>query len=142
MSTAESNNSAVNESLTAINLQASLTVRDVSASVAWYRDALGFKVDQQHEREGRIIAVSISAGPVRLLLGQDNGAKGTERVKGAGFSLQITTAQNIDAIAERVKQHGATLDAEPADMPSGVRFFRVTDPDGFKFTISSERHPS
>lgn len=139
MSTAESNNSADNESLTAITLQASLTVRDLDTSVAWYRDALGFTVDQRHERDGRTIAVSISAGPVRLLLGQDNGAKGTERAKGVGFSLQITTAQDIDTLAERAKRHGVTLDTEPANMPWGVRFFRVSDPDGFKFTVSSER---
>jgi len=127
------------ESFRARSIQASLTVKDLPKSVAWYRDVLGFTVDQQHERGGKLVAVSLKAGAVRVLLGQDDGAKGWERVKGEGSSLQFTTAQSIDAVAARIKEHGGTLASEPADMPWGVRMFRVQDPDGFKFTISSER---
>ncbi len=119
-------------------LTASLTVRDLTASLAWYRDVLGFAVDQTHEREGRIIAASIRAGDVRLLLGQDNGAKGWDRAKGEGFSLQITTSQDIDEVAAGIKARGGTLASEPMDMPWGARAFRVEDPDGFKLGISSQ----
>jgi len=77
-------------------LSASLTVKDLEKSLAWYRDVMGFSVDQKHEREGKLMAVSLKAGDVRLLIGQDNGAKGWDRIKGEGFSLQITTDQNID----------------------------------------------
>jgi uncharacterized glyoxalase superfamily protein PhnB len=126
-------------SLHASALSASLTVSDVARSVAWYTQALGFTVDQRHEREGKLVAVSLRAGAVRLLVNQDDGAKGLDRVKGEGFSLQITTSQSIDAIAQRVRDAGGTLDSEPADMPWGVRAFRVKDPDGFRFAISSPR---
>jgi uncharacterized glyoxalase superfamily protein PhnB len=51
----------------------------------------------------------------------------------------ITTAQDIDAIAERIRAGGGTLDSEPADMPWGVRAFRVRDPDGFRISFSSPR---
>ncbi len=84
------------------------------------------------------MAVSLKAGDVRILLGRDDGAKGWDRAKGEGFSLQITTAQSLDELASRIKEHGGTLASEPADMPWGVRMFRVQDPDGFRFTISSE----
>jgi uncharacterized glyoxalase superfamily protein PhnB len=127
------------ESFRARSLQASLTVNDLPASVAWYRDALGFTVAQEHEREGKLRAVAIVAGAVRILLNQDDGGRGWDRAKGEGFSLQLTTAQDIDALANRVKQHGDTLDTEPMDAPWGPRIFRVRDPDGFKLTISSER---
>jgi uncharacterized glyoxalase superfamily protein PhnB len=127
------------ESFRARELAASLTVRDLAASMAWYRDAIGFTIDRQHERGGKLVAVSLKAGSVRLLLGQDDGAKGTDRVKGAGFSLQFTTAQSIDELASRVKAHGVTLETEPTDMPWGVRVFRVQDPDGFKLVFSSEQ---
>ena len=80
-----------------------------------------------------------SRGDVRILLNQDDGAKGTDRQKGAGFSLQVVTAQDIDSIARAIKERGGTLATEPADMPWGARVFRVEDPDGFKFAISSER---
>jgi uncharacterized glyoxalase superfamily protein PhnB len=130
-------NSPVPEAFRARTLGASLTVKDLEKSLAWYHDVLGFAVDRKHEREGKLRAVSLKAGDVRLLINQDDGAKGWDRVKGAGLSLQLTTDQNIDEIAKRIKQRGGTLESEPRDMPWGARMFRLQDLDGFKLTISS-----
>jgi uncharacterized glyoxalase superfamily protein PhnB len=123
--------------LHADSLEASLTVGHLDRSAAWYCDALGFVIDKRHEREGRLVAVSLKAGSVRILLAQDDGAKGAERVKGEGISLQISTSQKADDIAARIKTHGSTLDTEPTRMPWGVTALRVRDPDGFRLTISS-----
>lgn len=127
------------ESLRASELSASLTVKDLEKSLAWYRDVIGFTLDRRHERDGKLTGVSLKAGLVRILLNQDDGARGAERTKGEGFSLQITTSQSVDAIANRIKAAGGTLASEPADMPWGVRAFRVVDPDGFRLAFSSER---
>src|SRR5215212_3313362 len=81
------------ESFRARSLGASLTVKDLEKSVAWYRDVVGFTVDRQMERQGKVMSVAIKAGAVRILLNQDDGAKGTDRAKGEGFSLLLTTAQ-------------------------------------------------
>lgn len=126
------------ESFRGRTLSASLTVRDLEKSVAWYRDIVGFTVDQRYERDGKLRAVSLKAGAVNILIGQDDGAKGLDRVKGEGFSLRITTAQDIDELAQRIKDHGGVLESEPADA-WGARVFRLQDPDGFRFVISSER---
>lgn len=127
----------MSNTLSAANLSASLTVKDVERSATWYCDVVGFVVEQKMEREGRIAAIRVRAGDVRILLNQDNGGRGWERAKGEGFSLMITTAQDIDQLAQGIKSAGGTLETEPADMPWGARVFRVTDPDGFKFAISS-----
>jgi len=124
--------------LLAQSLDASLTVADVRRSVAWYRDVLRFSVDREFERAGRLFAVSLRAGTIRILLTQEDGARGVDRVKGEGFSLQITTAQDIDALASNAKRAGAALDSEPADA-WGARVFRLRDPDGFRLVISSPR---
>ena len=126
------------ESFRARELGASLTVRDLEKSLEWYTDVLGFTVDRKHEREGILFAVSLKAGAVRVLITRDNGAKGAERVKGEGFSLMFTTAQDVDQLAARVKARGGTLASEPADA-FGARVFRIVDPDGFRLVISSER---
>lgn len=118
------------------SVDASLTVADVARSVAWYRDVLGFTVDREHLRDGRLIAVSLSAGVARILVTQDNGARGTDREKGAGFSLRLTTTQDIDMLAAAAKQAGASFDTEPMDA-FGTRIFRLRDPDGFRLVISS-----
>jgi uncharacterized glyoxalase superfamily protein PhnB len=118
-------------------LSASLTVKDVRTSVAWYRDVLGFTVSQEHERGGVLRAVSMSAGGAQILVSQDDGAKGADRAKGEGMSLMLTT-ENVDELATQAKAHGATLDSEPADF-GGRRAFRLRDPDGFRLTIATER---
>lgn len=130
------------EPFKARSLSASLTVKDVTRSLAWYRDVLGFAVDRPYEREGRLVGVSLRAGDVRILLNQDNGAKGTDRVLAQGFSMMITTSEIIDEAAARIRAAGGTLDSEPADMPWGSRVFRVKDPDGYSYAISSERAPT
>jgi uncharacterized glyoxalase superfamily protein PhnB len=127
------------ESFRARSLAVSLTAKDIHTSLAWYCDVLGFTIDQKHEREGTLRAVSLKAGSVRILLGQDDGAKGWDRVKGEGFSFQLTTVQNIDALAALIKSRGGKLDSEPMDTPWGQRVFRLADPDGFKVVISSPK---
>ena len=119
-------------------LAASLTVKDIRKSVAWYRDIVGFIVEQEYEREGILRAVALKAGAVQILVTADDGTKGIDRVKGEGFSLQITTAQSIDELASWIKERGGTLAAEPVDA-WGARVFRLKDPDGFNLVISSER---
>jgi uncharacterized glyoxalase superfamily protein PhnB len=125
------------EPLQGQSLEASLTVKSVEGSTKWYTEVLGFAVDRRHEREGKLIAVSLKAGAVRLLVTQDDGAKGLDRAKGVGFSLQITTHQSVDTIAAEIKRHGVVLDTEPTTAPWGVRIIRFRDPDGFRFTVSS-----
>ena len=126
------------EAFRARSLSVSLTVNNLDASVDWYCHAIGFVVDKTYERDGVVSGVVVKAGSVRILLNQDDGAKGTERAKGLGMSLHFTTVQDVDAIAERIKAEGWSLDTEPADMPWGVRAFRVRDPDGFRISIASE----
>jgi uncharacterized glyoxalase superfamily protein PhnB len=118
-------------------LTASITVADIQKSMAWYRDILGFEVQQQYEREGAVRAVALQAGDVRIMLNQDDGAKGLDRKKGEGMSLQFITNGRVDDVAARVRASGATIDVEPADMPWGVRMLRLRDPDGFKLVFSS-----
>ena len=127
------------ETFRARSMEISLTVKDVEASLAWYRDILGFVIDRRYERDGKLMAVSMKAGTVRILLGQDDGARGWDRIKGEGFSLMLTTGQIIDEVAQSIKARGGSLLTEPANMPWGSRVFRIEDPDGFKFVISSER---
>jgi uncharacterized glyoxalase superfamily protein PhnB len=128
--------------LTGRSLGASLTVNDLQRSLTWYRDIMGFTVDRQHERDGKLMAISLRAGEVRILITQDDGSRGWDRAKGEGFSLMITTDQNVDEIAARIKEAGAALDSEPADMPWGARMFRLRDPDGFKYVVSADRGQS
>ncbi|MBC8087462.1 MAG: VOC family protein [Phycisphaerae bacterium] len=123
----------------AIALGTSLTVKDLQKSLTWYSEVFGFAIDQKYERDGQLRGAALNAGGVRILLNQDDGAKGWDRVKGQGLSFMFSTSQSIDEVANRIKAAGGTLDSEPADMPWGARVFGLSDPDGYKFAVSTPR---
>ena len=114
------------------------TVGDIDKSLAFYRDVLGFVVRERWERDGKLAGVEIVAGAVTFLLGQDDWKKGRDRVKGLGLNVYCSTAQNVDALAARIKAAGGGLVQEPKDQPWGTRDFALVDPDGFKITIGAD----
>ena len=125
--------------INATNLGGSLTCKDLASSINFYRDAIGLAVYQTFEHEGNVTAAVVGAGDCRLVLNQDNGKLGWDRIKGQGFNLQINVAApaDVDAAAARIKAAGGSLIDEPADRPWGVRMFQFNDLDGFKFSVSS-----
>ena len=117
----------------------SLTVKDLDASLKFYRDVAGFMVDEFWEREGKVTGASLKGGEVELWIAQDDGKKGWDRVKGEGLSCTFTTTQDVDRLAADMVSRGAKLESPPTDMPWGARMFRVNDPDGFKLAFMQEK---
>ena len=124
--------------LQAKTLSTSLTVNDVQQSIRFF-EGLGFVVDDRWEQDGKLLGVMMKAGEAQIGLSQDDWKKGRDRQKGVGMRLFVSTTQNIDEIAARAKQNGIAIDAEPHDTEWGTRAFEVTEPTGFKFTISSHQ---
>lgn len=124
--------------INATNLGSSLTCKDLEASIRFYHHAIGFSVVHSYEREGRLVGAVMAAGDCRLILNQDDGKLGWDRIKGQGFYLQVNVRHpaDVDATAERIKATGAALLDEPADRPWGARMFQLRDPDGFKLGVS------
>jgi lactoylglutathione lyase len=115
-----------------------ITATDLQASLAWYRDVLGFIVAEEYKNGDVLMGVQLQAGSVQMMLGQDDFAKGRDRQKGAALRFFCTTAQDIDQLAAAIKERGGKLAHEPTDQPWGTRDFGVVDPDGFNISISSE----
>ena len=126
-------------SLNATTLGCSLTCKDLVASMQWYRDVLGFAVQQTYDRDGKPGGAVMTAGQVRIILNQDDGKLGWDRIKGQGcyFQINVATPADVDAAAERIKAAGGELLSEPADRPWGARMFQFRDPDGFKLGVST-----
>lgn len=116
----------------------SFVVADLSKSLTFYCDMLGFVISERWEEGGVLQGVTLKAGSGLLMLGQEDFKKGRDRQKGIGHRLWLETVQNLDALAARVKALGTRLDYEPADMPWGARAFALSDPDGFRLTITQE----
>ena len=120
------------------NITPFLTANDLQASVAWYRDVLGFIVAEEFKRDDKVMGVRMQAGSVQLMLGQDDFAKGRDRAKGAALRFYCQTDQDIDALAAAIRERGGKLTQEPTDQPWGRRDFAVVDPDGFNISIASD----
>lgn len=124
-------------SLALSNASPSLTVNDLEKSLAWYRDVVGFAVEELWKDDaGKVMGVSLRAGDVAFMIGQDDWKKGRDRKKGEGFRMFCMTKGNIDDLAKKIEARGGRLDSGPTDQPWGVRDISLTDPDGFKITIA------
>lgn len=113
-----------------------LTANDLQQSIKFF-EGLGFAVDERWEEQGQLLGVTLRAGDALINVTQDDWKKGRDRQKGVGMRIFIETKQNIDQIASRAKAAGVKLDAEPHDTEWKSRAFEVTEPSGFKITISS-----
>jgi uncharacterized glyoxalase superfamily protein PhnB len=123
--------------LQAKSIVPSFTVDDLQKSMTFYQ-GLGFGIEERWEENGVLLGVMLRAGDRQLGLNQDDWNKGRDRTKGVGMRVFIGITDDIDRLAARAKAAGITLDAEPHDTPWGSRAFEVTDPSGFKLTISTE----
>jgi len=127
-------------SLALIDASPSFTVNDLQRSLAWYRDVVGFGVEETWKDDaGKVMGVSLRAGNASFMIGQDDWKKGRDRKKGEGFRIFCMTKANVDGLAKRIEAKGGRLDQGPTDQSWGVRDISLTDPDGFKITIAARR---
>ncbi len=114
---------------------------DPEASLAFYRDALGFEVRKD---VGRGDMRWITVGPVgrpdtNIVLtppAADPGITDDERkviaemmAKGTYAGIMLATP-DVDAVFERVQASGAEVMSEPTDQPWGMRDCAFRDPAG------------
>jgi len=118
-------------------LMPSLTVDNLQKTLTFF-EQLGFEIDERWEDSGVLLGATLRAGDVSIGLSQDDWKKGRDRQKGVGLRFYLSTPQDIDQIAARAKKAGISLDSDPHDTEWGSRAFDVTEPSGFKLTISSQ----
>ncbi len=111
------------------------TVSDLKRSVRFYTEVLGFVIDEEYKSGGVLQGVMLKAGVCQLGLSQDDWAKGRDRQRGAAVRIWCTTAQDIDALAKRIKARGHALTQEPTEESWGGRGIALDDPDGFHLSI-------
>jgi uncharacterized glyoxalase superfamily protein PhnB len=123
---------------------------DPDASLAFYRDALGFEVRGDVGYEGmRWITVGPAGQPATSIVleppASDPGVTDDERrtiaemmAKGTYAGVLLATA-DLDGAFERLQASGAEIVQEPTDQDWGVRDCAVRDPAGNLLRIQEQR---
>jgi predicted enzyme related to lactoylglutathione lyase len=109
------------------------TVSDLAASVAHYRDVLGFTVTFQYGEPA--FYTCLCRDEVQLHL-----RSGTRWVPGSG-AIAIFVS-DVDALHAELVGRGANVLKPPQDYPYGMRDFDVADPDGNHLTFGMESKPA
>jgi catechol 2,3-dioxygenase-like lactoylglutathione lyase family enzyme len=123
---------------------------DPEASLAFYRDTLGFEVRNDVGYDGmRWITVGPAGQPQTSVVlhppAADPGVTDEERrtiaemmAKGTYASIVLATG-DVDGVFEQVQASGAEVAQEPIDQPYGVRDCAFRDPAGNMVRIQEPR---
>ena len=111
----------------------SLMVRDVEASVAFYRDVLGFEICGRHEDGAALAWAEVRLGEVvlQLMRGPLRGLPEEPVFTGTFYFFP----ESVGAIECRVAGR-AEIAWGPEEMPYGMRELAIRDPDGYLLAFS------
>ena len=118
-------------------LSVALSANDAQRSLDFYTKALGFKVVEHMEQNGKLQGAMIAAGNAHLGISQDDFSKGRDRQKGTGLSIHVETDQDLSTLAQQAKAAGITLERDLGPLPWGPTGFSAKDPDGFTVFVSN-----
>ena len=104
-----------------------LYVSRLDASIAYYRDRLGFKFDWTDGEPPDF--ASVSRGDTQIFMCQ--------RCQGHPGSWIWVSTPDVDKLYADLVRRGAKVQARPENKPWGVREMQVADPDGNVLRIGS-----
>lgn len=106
-----------------------LTVKDLDASVRFYRDTLGLTLEKQY----RTFAM-LHAGTFGIYLSTEPWSfDKPEAAKGAGIFPHFEI-DNMEVLVAHLKNKGVTILQEPKKYSWGKEFFAL-DPDGYQWSF-------
>jgi catechol 2,3-dioxygenase-like lactoylglutathione lyase family enzyme len=108
-----------------------LRVKDPQASKRFYMECFGMSVVWEPDPEN----VYLSSGSDNLALHRHEAA-GPGALDHLGFI--VDSKDEVDRLAERFRQRGVVLAAEPRDHRDGSRSFYCLDPDGVRIQLLFE----
>ena len=120
--------------MTMVGAATVFVVGDIDASLAHYRDALGF--DVTFEYGDPLFYVCLCRDEVALHL---LAARGTKRLPGNGGICIFV--KDVDAVHAELVRRGANILKPPADYDYGMRDFDVLNLDGNQITYGMESKP-
>jgi catechol 2,3-dioxygenase-like lactoylglutathione lyase family enzyme len=107
-----------------------LAVPDLERNAAYFRDALGFRVEWADASDWRLLC----RGDVRIMLGHCPDAL-SPAATGDHSYFGYMDVDDADAFYEEFVEKGALILDPPTDKPYGMREFTVATPDGHRLVM-------
>jgi uncharacterized glyoxalase superfamily protein PhnB len=105
-----------------------LTVPDVDASLAYYRDVLDFRIEGRHLGEsGEVVFGSVLRGRTNIYMSRRN--------QPAARIYCWICVHEVDELCATFMAKGARVTEEPSDKPWGYRQFTMEDINGHSLTF-------
>ncbi|MBU6417426.1 MAG: VOC family protein [Xanthomonadaceae bacterium] len=127
-----------------------LPQNDPDASLAFYREVLGFEVRNDVGYNGlRWITVGPPGQPdVNIVLFPPSASPGVtddekrtiaEMMAKGTYGIMLLATPNLDATFEKIQASGAEIVEEPTEQPYGVRDCAIRDPAGNLLRVQQRR---
>ena len=100
---------------------------DSTAAKAFYRDIIGWSINDMPMQDG-------SSYPGIIVNDTPIGGFSPKPLEQGTWTIYVTV-QDVDACVDRARQAGATILAEPMDMPGIGRAATVLDPQGARLSL-------
>jgi lactoylglutathione lyase len=113
-----------------------LYVRDVEASVAFYRDALGLPFKLLDAGYAEFVTGETKFGLLERTRASDLIHR--EPTEGGPAGEVLFLVDDVDAEAERLRGLGVEFPPGPVDRPWGHRTLHLLDPDGFVVELAQD----
>lgn len=118
-----------------------LYVRGGPAAIDFYKRVFGAQeLMRLAYPDGRIAHAELKLGPVTLMLADEHpeyGVRSPLAFGGTGSSIHLHV-DNVDRLARRAVEAGATIVVEPTDEGHGERQCRIRDPFGHEWLLGHQ----
>lgn len=115
----------------------SLRYDDVAASMDWLSTAFGFtKHLQWADPSSLVLHAELRLDRVFIELSKADDDHPSPKQHGAVSSTLIVFVEDVDRHFRVAKAAGATILAEPADKPWGLRQYLAADPEGYQWEFT------
>lgn len=119
-----------------------LIVHDAPAAIAFYRAVFGAeeRLRIPDAGNGRVGHAELTLGPAIIMLADEYpelGIRSPIAFGGTGLRMHLHV-DDLEALAERAVQAGATMVSEPRDYEHGERQCRIRDPFGHEWLLGQD----
>lgn len=122
-------------------LTPNLVVRNVEASLKFYREVLGLEAAMTVPEQAPYVFAGVSNGAIEIFFNDQKtvGAEYPKLAEKIGGSLTLyMEVDSLQAPLERVKKAGAKISMQVTEQFYGMREFAFEDVDGYTVTIAEK----